>query len=160
MSLMTDVLSFLKTQQQAEEVALAALRQAGEGYLGGEPMKAYNERVRLIKELESRLTGEQPRDHKLPDTETSLQQYVNWAHKGSRVVQEYQELRHYADQWCAFVEDKEARNEWTAMRVGGGGVFSVPNLPRDEAIDYVLRRGSHQLCTIDDTNKIIFYRSN
>jgi len=48
---------------------------------------------------------------------------------------------------------------WTAMRVGGGGVFATPELPRADAIDYVTRCGSHQLCAVDDVHKIIFYRS-
>lgn len=51
-SLLGDVLTFLKTQQRAEEIALAALRKAGEGYLDGEPMKAFNERVDLIARIE------------------------------------------------------------------------------------------------------------
>jgi hypothetical protein len=51
--LLAHALAFLKQQQRAEEIALAALRQAGEGYLDGEPMKAFNERVRLIECIES-----------------------------------------------------------------------------------------------------------
>ncbi len=51
--LLTDILAFLKQQQRAEEIALAALRQAGEGYFDGESVKAYNERVSLIERLES-----------------------------------------------------------------------------------------------------------
>ncbi|MGH3782559.1 MAG: hypothetical protein ACRDRO_18545 [Pseudonocardiaceae bacterium] len=48
---------------------------------------------------------------------------------------------------------------WTAMRVGGGGVFTTPDLSRADAIEYVTRSGSHQLCAVDDVHKIIFYRS-
>lgn len=48
---------------------------------------------------------------------------------------------------------------WQAMRVGGGGIFETPELKRAAAIDYVLQKGTHQLCTVDDVCKIIFYRS-
>jgi len=51
-SLLADVLTFLKTQQRAEEITRAALRRAGERYLDGEPMKAFKERVDLIARIE------------------------------------------------------------------------------------------------------------
>jgi len=59
-NLFGDVLTFLKTQQGAEEIALAALRKADEGYLDGEPMKAFNERVDLIARIERLLVEVQP----------------------------------------------------------------------------------------------------
>jgi hypothetical protein len=48
---------------------------------------------------------------------------------------------------------------WKCMRVGGGGVFDTPPLLRTDALDYVTRRGSHQIAHIDDEHKFIFYRS-
>lgn len=47
---------------------------------------------------------------------------------------------------------------WRALAVGGGGAFSTPPLKRADAIRYVTLQGTHQLCWVDDVNRIIFYR--
>jgi hypothetical protein len=48
---------------------------------------------------------------------------------------------------------------WRCMRAGGGGVFDTPPLLRTDALDYVTRKGTHQIVFVDDEHKFIFYRT-
>lgn len=46
---------------------------------------------------------------------------------------------------------------WIALRTGGGGRFETPQLYEDAAIEYVTRRGTHSIVSVDRENGYIFY---
>jgi len=66
--------------------------------------------------------------------------------------------RRPSEEAAALAAIHESPYIWQALAVGGGGAFSTPPLRRAEAIRYVLAEGAHELCTVDDSLKIIFYR--
>lgn len=69
-------------------------------------------------------------------------------------------MRSIRNFWRSLIgSDREKPEVWRAMSVGGGGVFVTPPLLRADAIRYVAMQGSHQMCFVDDSHRIIFYRS-